>query len=298
MIPQRGKELLSAARPVWVETVSWHSSLATQIEGIRYMRRTKYQELAIIDTVDFGRALVLDGFIQSTYADEPYYHESLVHPAMAAHPSPRRVLILGGGEGATLREVLKHRTVAEAVMVDIDGEVVDAAKEYLPAMHRGAFRDPRAKVLIMDGAKYVEEAAARGEKFDVVVMDLTDPYGPEIAQGLYSAQFLGKVKGLLAQGGVLATQAGSSFFFEEEYNAVLRNMSANFRIVVEYTVWIPSFGYAVNFIAASDSADPRGLGAEEVDRILAERGVSTEFYSGRTHVALMNMPIYRRFRRT
>lgn len=297
MIVQKGKELLSAVRPVWIETVSWHSSLVMQIEGIRLMKKTKYQELAIIDTVDFGRALVLDGFIQSTYADEPYYHESLIHPAMIAHPSPKRVLILGGGEGAALREVLKHKTVAEAVMVDIDGEVVEAAKEYLPVMHQGAFKDPRAKVLIMDGAKYVEEALSRGEKFDVVVMDLTDPYGPEIAQGLYSAQFLGKVKRTLAEGGVFVTQAGSSFFFEEEYNAVLRNVSANFKIVVEYTVWIPSFGYAVNFILASDVVDPRPMSAEEVDRKLAERGVSTLFYSGRTHVALMNLPVYRRIKR-
>ncbi|MEL9989962.1 MAG: polyamine aminopropyltransferase [Thermoproteus sp.] len=297
MIPQRGKELLSAVRPVWVETVSWHTSLAMQIEGVRLMKRTKYQELAIIDTVDFGRALVLDGFIQSTYFDEPYYHESLVHPAMTAHSSPKRVLIVGGGEGAALREVLKHKTVVEAVMVDIDGEVVQAAREYLPLMHQGAFDDPRAKVLIMDGFKYVEDALARGEKFDVVIMDLTDPYGPEIAQTLYSAEFFGRVKGLLGRGGVLVTQAGDSFFFEEEYDAVLRNISANFKIVVEYTVWIPSFGYAVNFILASDEVDPRSLTAEEVDRILAERGVSTLFYSGRTHVALMNFPIYRKLRR-
>lgn len=297
MIAQRGKELVSAIRPVWVETVSWHTSLAMQIEGIRLMKRTKYQELAVIDTVDFGRALVLDGFIQSTYADEPYYHESLIHPAMVAHPSPRRVLILGGGEGAALREALKHKTVAEAVMVDIDGEVVEAAKEYLPAMHQGAFEDPRAKVLIMDGAKYVEEALARGEKFDVVVMDLTDPYGPEIAQGLYSAQFLKKVKGVMADGGVFVTQAGSSFFFEEEYESVLRNVLANFKIVVEYTAWIPSFGYAVNFVLGSDVVDPRTLTAEEVDKRLADRGVSTLFYSGRTHVALMNLPVYKRFKR-
>ncbi|MEZ0247790.1 MAG: polyamine aminopropyltransferase [Thermoproteus sp.] len=297
MIPQRGKELLSAVRPVWIETVSWHTSLAMQIEGIRLMKRTRYQELAIIDTVDFGRALVLDGFIQSSYFDEPYYHESLVHPAMVAHASPKRVLIVGGGEGATLREVLKHKTVAEAVMVDIDGEVVQAAREYLPVMHQGAFDDPRAKVLIMDGLKYVEEALARGEKFDVIIMDLTDPYGPEIAQSLYSTQFFGNVKRLLGRGGVLVTQAGDSFFFEEEYDAVLRNISANFKVVVEYTVWIPSFGYAVNFILASDEADPRALTAEEVDKILADRGVSTLFYSGRTHVALMNLPIYRKFKR-
>lgn len=297
MLPQRDRELVSAVRPIWVETVSWHTSLVMQITAIWLMKRTKYQEMAVIDTIDFGRALVLDGFIQSTYADEPYYHESLVHPAMVAHPSPRRVLILGGGEGAALREVLKHKTVAEAVMVDIDGEVVEAAREHLPAMHQGAFDDPRARAVIMDGFKYIEEASARGEKYDVVVMDLTDPYGPEIAQSLYSAHFFKKVKGLLSADGVLVTQAGDSFFFEEEYNSILGNIAAAFKRAAEYTVWIPSFGYAVNFILASDSVDPRPLTAEEVDRRLAERGVSTLFYSGRAHVALMNFPIYRRLRR-
>lgn len=297
MLAHKGKELVSAIRPVWVETVSWHTSLAMQIEAIRLMKRTKYQEMAIIETVDFGRALVLDGFIQSTYADEPYYHEALVHPAMTAHERPRSVLILGGGEGATLREALKHRTVERAVMVDIDGEVVEAAREHLPLMHQGAFDDPRAKVVIMDGFKYVEEALARGEKYDVVLMDLTDPYGPEIAQQLYSADFFKKIKGILAQGGVLTTQAGDSFFFEEEYTAVLRNISAVFKLVFEYTVWIPSFGYAVNFISASDSVDLRALTPEEVDKRLAERGVSTLFYSGRVHRALMDFGIYRRLRR-
>lgn len=297
MIPQRGKELVSPIRPVWIEAVSWHTSLVMQIEAIRLMKRTKYQEMAIIDTVDFGRALVLDGFIQSTYADEPYYHEPLVHPAMVAHGSPARVLILGGGEGAALREALKYKSVREVVMVDIDGDVVKAAKEYLPAMHQGAFDDPRAKVLIMDGQAYVEEALARGEKFDVVIMDLTDPYGPEIAQGLYSAQFLGKLKALLAQGGIVVTQAGDSFFFEEEYSNVLRSFASVFKYVAEYNLWIPSFGYAVNFIAGSDWVDPRALSAEEVDKRLAQQGVSTLFYSGRVHTALMNFPIYKKFRR-
>jgi spermidine synthase len=117
--------------PAVIEGVTRDSALIVRVKELLVTARTKYQEVQIVDTYDFGRALVLDGYIQSTEADEFMYHETLVHPAMVAHPSPRKVLIVGGGEGATLREVLKHPTVEEAVMVDIDGELIELSKKFL-----------------------------------------------------------------------------------------------------------------------------------------------------------------------
>ena len=270
--------------------------MVVEIERVLHSSRSKYQEIVVADSPEFGRVLVLDGLIQSSTSDEHYYHESLVHPAMVTHGSPRRVLIIGGGEGATLREVLRWRSVEEAVMVDIDGDVVEASRRLLSDMHGGSFYDKRARVVIMDGLAYVDQAVRGGEKFDVVILDLTDPYGPEISKLLYSADFYRKVRALLNGGGVMVTQAGSSFFFEDVYREVLSNVRQVFELVREYNVWVPAFGYAVNFIIASLGRDPAALSAEEVDAALRANGVSTRFYSGRTHVALMNLPIYYRSR--
>jgi len=121
---------------------SWH------VRGIRkvlYSGTTKYQRVAVVEFEDLGKALILDGKTQSTLYDEFIYHESLVHPAMITHPNPRKVLILGGGEGATAREVLKHRSVEEVVMVDIDEDVIKISKEYLPEMNQGVFENPKLK---------------------------------------------------------------------------------------------------------------------------------------------------------
>jgi len=280
-----------------IEPLSGNTSLLIKLNAVHVIKRSRYQEIIIADTEDYGRALILDDYIQSSYQDEHYYHESLVHPAMVAHPSPRDVLILGGGEGATLREALKHNTVQRAVMVDIDADVVELSRQYLPLMHQGAFDDPRAKVVIEDGFLYVENALKTGDKYDVVVMDLTDPYSSDIAKKLYSPEFFQKIKGILREDGIVVTQAGNSFFFPDAYDMVLHGITANFPMVAEYEVWIPSFGYAVNYILGSLRHNPATLSAEEVDRRLRERGVSTLFYSGKAHIGLMNLPIHRRRRR-
>lgn len=259
--------------------------MVASVSKVILTARTKYQEVQIVELQDFGRGLVLDGYIQSTEADEYIYHESLVQPAMTTHPDPRRTLIIGGGEGATLREVLKHRTVEEVVMVDIDGELVDFARKYLYFMHRGSFNDPRAKVIIEDGLKYVREAPSN--QFDVVINDLTDPYGPEIGRKLYSVEFYSELKKLMKADGILATQAGNSFFFPEVYSEVVGSLREVFRVVREYWTWVPSFGYACNYLIASDAHDPLQLSAESVNEVLRVRGVSNKYYDGALHVAML-----------
>jgi len=281
---------------VLIEPLSGNTTLLIRIRAIHAVKRSKYQTIVIVDTEDYGRALILDDYIQSSYQDEHYYHESLVHPAMVTHPAPRDVLILGGGEGATLREVLKHKTVQRAVMVDIDGDVVELSRQYLPEMHQGSFDDPRASVVIEDGFVYVENALKAGEKYDVVVVDLTDPYSSDIAKRLYAPEFFQKIRQILRDDGVVVTQAGNAFLFADAYDMVLNGVKSVFPIVAEYEVWIPSFGYAVNYILGSLRYDPAALTAEEVDKRLKERGVSTSFYSGRAHIGLMNLPIHRKRR--
>ncbi|NPA70270.1 MAG: polyamine aminopropyltransferase [Crenarchaeota archaeon] len=279
---------------VVIQPVSYETYMIMKISKVIQQTRSQYQNIEIVELTEYGRALVLDGLVQSTEVDEHIYHESLVHPAMITHPNPRKVLIIGGGEGATLREVLKHNTVTEAVMVDIDEKVVELSKQYLQELHRGSFYDPRGRVVIADGKEYVNKTT---EKYDVVILDLTDPYASEIAYELYTAQFYKKISEILTEDGIMVTQAGSSFYYENVYDKVLESVKQVFPIVKEYNVWIPSFGYACNFIIGSKIHDPEKLTVEEVDKRLKSRNVETRFYSGRTHIALMNLPIYRKIKR-
>ncbi len=259
------------------------------VKRVLYHKRSRYQDVMVVEVDGLGKALVLDGLLQSSEVDEYIYHEALVHPAMTVHPNPQRVLILGGGEGATLREVLKHKTVKEAVMVDIDADVIEVARKYLPEWHQGAFDDPRARVVVMDGLAYVEEAVKRGEHFDVVVMDLTDPYGSEVARKLYAPEFFEKLYQLVGDEGIVVTQAGSSFFYPKAYEMVLESARRVFREINEYGVFVPSFAYVNNFIACSQKYKLDSIVPEEVDRRLRERGVKTRFYDGRRHLAMVYM---------
>ena len=276
------------------EPVSKSTRMATPIRRIIAFAKTRYQEAIVAEIEEFGLSLILDGYTQSTELDEFIYHEALVHPAMVTHERPEKVLVVGGGEGATLREVLKHNTVREAVMVDIDGEVVELCKKHLTVMHQGSFFDSRAKLVIMDGKRYIEEAESGA--FDVVILDLTDPYSSDVARGLYTAEFYRSVYRVLSERGVVVTQAGSSFFYGDVYDWVLNNVKLVFPIVREYSIWVPSFGYACNFIIGSKGRDPAALSLEEVEKTIDARGLrgKLKLYSGRVHVALMLMPVFRK----
>ncbi len=280
---------------VIIEPTSKSMATLIKLRRLYVYTKTKYQEIMLVDFEELGRSLVIDNYIQSTEADEVFYHESLVHPAMITHPCPRRVLIIGGGEGATLREVLRHNCVEKAVMVDIDGDLVEFAKKYLEVMHKGSFYDKRAEVVIMDGLKYIRKAGDGG--FDVVIIDLTDPYSSEIAKSLYSEDFYRQVYRVLSEEGVMVTQAGNSFFYTDVYDWVYSNVSRVFPITMEYEAWIPSFGYTCNFIIGSKKHDPKKLTMKEVDKRIRERGFKPEYYSGRLHMAFVYKPITRPLRR-
>lgn len=259
------------------------------VRKVYAIEKSEYQEIALLELEGFGRALVIDKLVQSTEADEYLYHESLVHPAMIIHPEPKRILIIGGGEGAALREVLKHNKVEKAVMVDIDGVVVEFSKKYLEFIHKGSFYDPRAEVVIMDGFRYVKNVD--DGSFDVVIMDLTDPYASEIAKPVYSLESIKEIHRILGTNGVLATQAGNSFFYNKSYSYVYESIERLFKHTAEYWVWIPSFGYACNFIVGSKLYDPLEIKPEVFDERLRSRGVETRFINGERYHGLVKQRI-------
>jgi spermidine synthase len=173
---------------------------------VDYQGTTPYHEVLIGHTEAYGKCLFLCGSVQSSASDEGLYHTALVQPAMFTHPAPRRVLIAGGGEGATLREVLRHRSVTRAVMVDIDREVVELCKRYLPEWHQGSFEDPRAEVVIADIFEWLP--TLEPGSFDVVLLDLEDPLSDGVAQRTFTDGFYRMVDRVLAPGGIVVTQAG------------------------------------------------------------------------------------------
>ena len=254
-----------------------------------YSGRTKFQSVDIINTGSFGVCLVLDGKIQSSEADEFVYHEALVHPAMLAHPRPERVFIAGGGEGATLREVLAHKTVKKAVMVDIDEEVVELCRRFLPSWHRKAFDDPRAELHFADARQYLEESS---DEFDVIIIDLVDPLEQGPARLLYTREFYQIVRQRLGHAGIMSVQAEPSEWKNlDNFTAIANTLRNVFSIACPYQVHIPSFFGLWGFVAASQSLDPSELTPEEIDaRISTRISKRLESYDGLTHQAMFTIP--------
>ncbi len=254
-----------------------------------YSGRSKFQSVDIINTGSFGVCLVLDGKIQSSEADEFIYHEALVHPAMLTHPRPERVLIAGGGEGATLREVLAHRTVKKAVMVDIDEEVVSLCRRFLPSWHRNAFDDPRAELHFADAREYLERSSGR---FDVIIIDLVDPLEQGPARLLYTREFYQIVKRKLGPAGIMSVQAEPSDWRNlDNFTAIVNTLRDVFPIARPYQVHVPSFFGLWGFVAASQSLDPCELTAEEIDaRISTRISNRLKSYDGFTHQGIFTIP--------
>ncbi|TET38050.1 MAG: polyamine aminopropyltransferase [Dehalococcoidia bacterium] len=259
------------------------------IREIIYSGKTEFQSIEIIESSGFGTCLVLDGKIQSSEADEFIYHEALVHPPMIAHPHPERVFIAGGGEGATLREVLNYRSVKSVVMVDIDKEVVDICRRFLPSFHQGSFEDSRLELLYVDAKKHLEGCQ---EKFDVIIIDLPEPVAGGPAYLLHTKEFFEILRERLAPKGILSLQAGSSSWGNHEiFTAISHTLKAVFALVFPYQTHVPCFGGMWGFAAASQKLNPLHLPPEEVDhRISSRMRRSLRFYDGLTHQGLFSLP--------
>ena len=246
-----------------------------------------YQELVIFETPWFGRVLVLDGVVQTTERDEFIYHEMLTHVPLVAHGNVKRVLIIGGGDGGVLREVMRH-PVDATVMVEIDGLVVERCREFMPGLSDGAFEDPRAEVLIDDGIEYVSNAS---DGFDVIIVDSTDPMGP--GEVLFTDAFYEHCARLLGPKGILVTQGGVPFFQGRELTDSYRRLKLHFADVSFYVIAVPTYvggfmalGWATNDGTARQQALP-----DLVDRY-ASIGLGTRYYTPAVHVAAFALPPY------
>ena len=251
-------------------------------------RRTPYQLLEVYDTPELGRIFRLDGCNMTSERDEFFYHENLVHPAAVAHPAPRQALVIGGGDGGSSEELLKHPSIERVHMAELDPEVIEVSRAQFGRVHRGAFDDPRLEVTVGDGLAYLRGTRAR---YDLVVMDLTDPIGPSAE--LYSPATLALARAAMAPGAALTLHIGSPFSHPERVRGMLANLRQVFPRVAPYFVHIPLYGSIWGFACASDALDPREISAADVDHAIGERRLKDlQYYNGEAHRALFALPNY------
>ena len=279
----------------------WHYELITpdlyqaeRILHIYHSGRTPFQEVVVMEGAAFGRSLLLDGKTQSTEVDEFAYHEGLVHPTMIAHDEPRSVFVAGGGEGATIREALRHNTVDRVVMVDIDREVVELCREHLPNHHRNSFDDSRVELIYDDCLSYLE---SNDERFDVFVIDVPDPLEAGPAYLLFTREFYSLLRERMNPGGLMVAQSGPTgpSFYEQCFSAVANTVSSVFPVAALTETFVPSFGSTWGFVIGSLGPDPAAIPVEDVDRRLSER-VSGElrYFDGTTLKGMVSVPKYLR----
>ncbi len=261
--------------------------LGLEIVETIYEEVSEHQRLSIHQSTHFGRVLALDGIVQTTEGDEFIYHEMLAHLPLLAHGEAREVCIIGGGDGGMLREVLKH-PVARATMVEIDPHVVELCRTHMPSLSDGAFDDPRADLIIGDGARYVAETDRR---FDLLIIDSTDPVGP--GEVLFSAAFYRDCRRCLAPGGILVTQNGVPMLQPAELTTSYRRLSAIFADVTCYLAPVPTyFGGFMAFGWASDDPTKRHVGEDRVAERFAAANLATRYYRPALHNAAFALPGY------
>lgn len=274
------------SRMYYIDEIDRHEFHGYALTGSVYSGQTKFQTIEVVESPKFGKMLILDGKIQSAALDEHIYHEALVHPAMLLHPHPRRVLILGGGEGATLREVLRYGMVEEVVMVDLDDEVVSLCSRYLPEWSARAYEDPRVTLVCEDAREFLQRPAGR---FDVIIQDITDIVTADFMGGYYRA-----IQERLTERGILVMQAvelGLSDF--SGHLRIRREVGKIFSSLVSYHAYIPSFRADWGFILASSVEDMNVLDTGKVDARFNERlgsGAGLRFYGPAVHVTLFTFP--------
>ncbi len=211
------------------------SGLFLRLKGVVHSRQSRYQRIEVLETEDFGRLLALDGLVMTTEADEFYYHEMLVHPGALLVPRLHRILIIGGGDGGTLREAARYPEVQHLVMVELDEEVVQVARQFLPGL-AAAFDDPRLILHFMDGARFLETTS---ETYDLVLVDSPDPIGP--AEVLFSETFYAHIRDHLSPEGILVAQTESPVYHRDLVETTARRLRALFPTVLFYTAPVPTY---------------------------------------------------------
>jgi spermidine synthase len=270
------------------ETLNDHSGVYFNASARLASVTSGFQTIEVWDTLELGRLMRIDGANMVSERDEFFYHEALIHPAAIAHDNPKRALIIGGGDGGAAEELAKHPSIEKIVLCELDGAVVELAREYFQSVHRNVFESEKLSLVIGDGLAYVHNAI---EQYDLIYLDLTDPIGP--AEALYTQAFYRDCANALLPGGALTLHIGSPFSHPDRVRKSVQNLRAAFASVVPYFVHIPMYGATWGFACASQSLDIGTLPVQTVEQRLAEREISQrQFYNGEVHHAMQAKPEY------
>jgi spermidine synthase len=257
--------------------------LKVRLERTLESVQSQFQRIDLYQTSGMGKLLVIDGKVQLCELDEFTYHEMLAHVPLLCHPAPRRVMVVGGGDGGTMREVLAHPSVERAVLVEIDPEVVRVCREHLPTLS-GRLGDPRVEIVAADAAEYMRTA----RDFDAILVDSSDPVGP--SEVLFSGGFYSDLRQALTPQGVMAMQSGSPFFYLEQIVGAVRGLKEQFRHVRPLIVPVPTYPSGTWSLVAASLGEDLELGADELARRYRERGLQTRWYSPQMHRASLALP--------
>lgn len=277
----------------WVEeTLYADFRVGLKADTVLYDSQTEFQRIILFENATLGRVMTLDGVVQTTEADEFIYHEMLAHLPILAHGAARKVLIIGGGDGGMLEEVLKHRTIEQVTMVEIDPGVIELSKKYLPAICGDAFEDPRTHLVIADGVEFVANCASdQSERFDIVIVDSTDPIGP--GEVLFTQNFYTSCKACLAPGGILVTQNGVPFLQGGELTGTLACLKPLFADACCYLATVPSYvGGPMAFGWATDEPAHRQTSLDVLRQRFAAAAIETRYYTPEVHQGAFALPGY------
>ncbi|SKA79666.1 spermidine synthase [Caloramator quimbayensis] len=267
---------------MWLREMQIENAAMTyKIKETLVRKKTKYQDLAIVDTEAFGKMLVLDGIVQTTIKDEFVYHEMITHIPLFTHPNPKKVLVVGGGDGGAIREILKHPSVEKAVLCEIDEDVITECKKYLPEISC-ALDDKRCEVFVGDGIKYVKE---HKNEFDVIIVDSTDPFS--IAEGLFGGNFYKDIFEALTEDGIFIAQTETPFFLPDTVRKVFNDAKSIFPVTKLFMAAIPTYpGGYWSFTVGSKKYDPSQADTSKIPHL------DTKYYTPELHRACFVLPKY------
>ena len=271
------------------ETETLHDHYAQRLRNLEtlYDSKTEHQRLKVFDNSTFGRIMTLDGVVQVTERDNFIYHEMMAHVPIFAHGAAEHVLIIGGGDGGMARAALAHKTVKKVTMIEIDAGVVEFCKAYLPSISAGAFDDPRLNLVIADGADFMRETT---DKFDVIIVDSTDPIGP--GEVLFTDTFYGHAKRALNPGGILTTQNGVPFMQGDELTNTMRAFQALFADATCYLATIPTYAGGPMAMGWGTDGTARHTSLDVLKDRFAAAGIDTDYYTPEVHQGAFALPGY------
>lgn len=275
-------------KEMWYETLHAGFGQYFSVDKVLYREPTGHQDLVIFENSALGRVMALDGVVQTTERDEFIYHEMMTHVPLLAHGAAKHVLIIGGGDGAMLREVSRHQNIEKITMVEIDAGVVTFCKQYLPNHSQGAYDDPRFTLVIDDGVNFVSQT---GEKFDVIISDCTDPIGP--GESLFTSDFYQGCQRCLNPGGIFVAQNGVCFLQQDEAVNSHRKLGHYFADVSFYQAAVPTYyGGIMTFAWASDNPALRQLDAATIASRFDAAGLTCRYYNPAIHTGSFALPQY------